>query len=409
MGGRAWWVIQDGGGDIVALAASTDAQHPYARVAAQWQYDAYGTVTAADHFLTHPPMHAGHKGLFVDRIDAATTGTTHDGEPIPDGYGGYTTTGTDPPRLAPYARTLYHVRNRNYAPHLGRWLQPDPNATGRDVLEASVSRRWSRLGRPMALDIQSLTTDGANLHCYLTSNPWMHSDPDGLMALSIGLEALGAFSEELGLPFNPMAASDPSGLIQAVLQSMVTAYAENMAYDLEWAADWTASDDWHSRNSDDWVTIAILIGVAQHFNLSLTAEEGDEHDGAGDSSEAMASLNPIRRQGIGGEDMGRRMGYNPPGKGESVPGFAGPRYLDGETYIGNMRYGSEMKQGKQALSRRIDTQLRKDVELLKQETFHQITWTFHKAGPGGVDARLTARIDALANANGVRLRWEIVD
>jgi hypothetical protein len=182
-----------------------------------------------------------------------------------------------------------------------------------------------------------------------------------------------------------------------------------MAYDLEWATDWTASDDWHSRSSDEWVTIAILIGVAQHFNLSLTAGQSDEYDGADDSSEAMAGLNPIRRQGLSGEDMGRRMGYNPPGKGETPPGFVGPRHLDGETTINGKRYGCEMKQGKQSLSRRLDTQLRKDVSLLKQGTFHQITWTFHKAGPDGVGARLTARIDDLAKTNGVRLRWEIVD
>jgi hypothetical protein len=239
--GRAWWVVQDGGGDIVALAASADPQHPYARVAAQWQYDAYGTVTAADHFIAHPPMHAGHKGLFLDRIDANSTGTTHDGDPIPDGFGGYTTTGTDPPRLAPYARTLYHVRNRNYAPHLGRWLQLDPNASGRDVLEASVYAGRGFHAASMAFGLEEMYGDGGSLFAYLGGNTWGRFDAGGLhYALEIG--------------------SIASDVVEAVAEQ----YGINMDTDFEWALDWNQRDDAYTRLSNDWIVLS--MSNAAHRN-----------------------------------------------------------------------------------------------------------------------------------------------
>jgi hypothetical protein len=52
--GRPWWVIQDGGGDIAALASCADSGPSPARIVAQWQYDFYGTVVSADHFAPHP-------------------------------------------------------------------------------------------------------------------------------------------------------------------------------------------------------------------------------------------------------------------------------------------------------------------------------------------------------------------
>ncbi len=274
--GRAWWVVQDGGGDIVALAASADPQHPYARVAAQWQYDAYGTVTAADHFLTHRPMHAGHKGLFLDRIDANTTGTTHDGDPIPDGFGGYTTTGTDPPRLAPYARTLYHVRNRNYAPHLGRWLQLDPNASGRDVLEASVYAGRGFHAASMAFGLEEMYGDGGSLFAYLGGAPLQGRDPAGLYSIN---EWWRDTREGAGVVLNGLgtatAGADAGGLIGAVLEAMIQNYSMNLEADLDWAGDWSQGDDWHSRTSAEWVDEAMLLGAYRHFNLDYWFEPED--------------------------------------------------------------------------------------------------------------------------------------
>lgn len=262
--GRAWWVIQDGGGDIVALAASADPQHPYARVAAQWQYDAYGTVTAADHFLTHPPMHAGHKGLFADRIDAAATGTTHDGEPIPDGYGGYTTTGTDPPRLAPYARTLYHVRNRNYAPHLGRWLQSDPNATGRDVLEASVYAGRGFSAASMAFGLEEMYGDGGSLFAYLGGNGWERFDAGGLSWDSDELDIDTDGLMDLGVSMLPTGVAEYAevGLFTLrVLRDLTEGYSSNLEIDAEWASDWSADDNAHSRGNAAWVAEVMVSGM----------------------------------------------------------------------------------------------------------------------------------------------------
>ncbi|MFZ4573927.1 MAG: hypothetical protein ACOYN0_05985, partial [Phycisphaerales bacterium] len=178
--GKAWWVVQDGGGDIVSLIAAAGGQHPYARVAAQWRYDGYGMVTSAEYFEQHPEMRAGHKGLFADRLDAGTSGVEHDGLPTRDGYGGFTPGGAEPPRLAPYATTIYHVRNRNYAPHLGRWLQVDPNASGRDVLSAAAYAGRGFGALSMAFGLEEMYGDGGSLYGYLGGNGWERWDPEGL-------------------------------------------------------------------------------------------------------------------------------------------------------------------------------------------------------------------------------------
>jgi len=37
-------------------------------------------------------------------------------------------------RLIPFAHSISHMRNRVYAPGIGRFMQPDPNATGQTLL-----------------------------------------------------------------------------------------------------------------------------------------------------------------------------------------------------------------------------------------------------------------------------------
>lgn len=77
-------------------------------------------------------------------------------------------------------------------------------------------------------------------------------------------------------------AGDPSGLImhnllelaaQSVvigargvrggLESMISQYSLNMEVDLDWAMDWSQSDDMHSRNSSAWVHESFRMGMAQ--------------------------------------------------------------------------------------------------------------------------------------------------
>jgi len=66
----AWWVLQDAGGDVVAVC-DMNGPGQKARVVGQWRYDAYGAATAAEHVATggFPQIHCGHKALFFDRLD----------------------------------------------------------------------------------------------------------------------------------------------------------------------------------------------------------------------------------------------------------------------------------------------------------------------------------------------------
>lgn len=161
--GDEWWAITDAGGDLVALCDLLgEGQYgDVARVVAQWTYDAYGAVLTAEHldgYTLDAAPHLGHKGLFLDRLDANVT----------------------QPRLVPFAHALYHVRNRVYSPQHGRWNQQDPNQTAINLLEASVHHGRGVAAIVMAFDVEGLYGDGGNLYEYLGSNPWMRFDPMGL-------------------------------------------------------------------------------------------------------------------------------------------------------------------------------------------------------------------------------------
>src|SRR5690606_17433909 len=90
-------------------------------ILAQWRFDAYGAVLHADEFGPAPRLHCGHKGLFLDRLDVGVGGS-----------------GSEPPRLVPYAHAVYQIRNRSYAPALGRFYQRDPNATALVLIASSA-------------------------------------------------------------------------------------------------------------------------------------------------------------------------------------------------------------------------------------------------------------------------------
>lgn len=161
--GNAWWAIMDGGGDLVALC-DFGGTNGAARVVGQWTYDPYGAVLSADHLHSMALPHLGHKGLFLDRLDVG----------IVTGYGG-----AESPRLVPYGHTIYHNRNRVYAPALGRFMQRDPNATAMALLSSTSSGR-GMAAVSLAFSMEDMYGDGMNLYEYLGSNPWQRSDPLGL-------------------------------------------------------------------------------------------------------------------------------------------------------------------------------------------------------------------------------------
>jgi len=136
-------------------------------VLVQWRYDAYGAATASEHLgggAAFPQVHCGHKALFFDRLDVGVE----------------TSSGDEPPRLIPYAHLLVHMRNRVYSPSMGRFFQPDPNATAMTLIEASAHHGRGMDALVSAFDVQGLYGDGMNLYEYLGSSPWQRSDPLGL-------------------------------------------------------------------------------------------------------------------------------------------------------------------------------------------------------------------------------------
>ena len=261
---KAHWTIQDAGGDVVAVIRDNgiaipvprangvgSIMVPTARVVAQWTYDAYGEVLSADYFAAHATCDVGHKGLFVDRLDMQQALQA----------GNYTT--DTPPKLVPYAHAIYHNRNRTYAPNLGRFMQSDPNATGMVVLDALAYHGDAISPREHVPVMQTLHGDGANFYQYVRGNPFAWSDPLGLYGLG---DLANDAGDTLGL-LDPL--PGPSDYIRSVLNALVTEYAANLSWDIEWSSDWTTGDDWHSRGDNSWVTLAIGRGLYQAFDVDL--------------------------------------------------------------------------------------------------------------------------------------------
>ena len=139
--GKAWYPIQDGGGDIVALVETIPGGGGAGRVAAQFVYDAYGAVLSAEHFYAHPYLHAGHKGLFIERLDQPNVDTS---------------TMTEIPRLVPLATNYVHMRSRSYAPGLGRFFQRDMNQTGSALNSIEAYHGAGAFPAVAAMDMQGL-------------------------------------------------------------------------------------------------------------------------------------------------------------------------------------------------------------------------------------------------------------
>jgi hypothetical protein len=161
---KAWYAIQDAGGDVVALCDVPTSGT--ARVAGQWTYDAYGNVIFAEHLVSHQPLHCGHKAAFVERLDV----------------GVYSSSSSENHRLIPFAHSISHMRNRVYAPGIGRFMQPDPYATAAHLLQQD---HWFHgKDSPAAFidlfDLYINQMNGNNIYEYLGSNPILRADPMGL-------------------------------------------------------------------------------------------------------------------------------------------------------------------------------------------------------------------------------------
>jgi hypothetical protein len=168
---RAWWTLLDASGDVVAIVDDGDSTtHGYgtgsgsggatspARLCAQFCYDAYGSLLTVQGLHPFPDPRTGHKGLHLDRLDAGVA------DPL---------TGAATARHEVGATHSYFVRNRHYAPELGRFLQRDPNATGATCLTESALwlGRSSREAVDVSLSIH--LSDGLGSYTAVRSSPYV--------------------------------------------------------------------------------------------------------------------------------------------------------------------------------------------------------------------------------------------
>jgi hypothetical protein len=276
---KPWYVLQDDGGDVAALVACAPPPPPpsggglsgVAQVAAQWTYDAYGSALTAESLAPHPVIHCGHKGLFLDRLDAGVAAGT-----------------AEIPRLVPYAHLVVQMRNRAYSPALGRFYQQDPNATAMAVIGASVYHGQPVQAGPEDLSLASVYRDGPNSYQYLRSATWNRSDPLGLYEDDegededaddgyTGRDLYEDVSETLGL-LSPL--PGPGDIIREMFRALTEDYAANLRWDVRWASDWSMPDDDHSRIDDGWVPQALGRGLHDAFEIGLPGTD--------------ASVNPLR-------------------------------------------------------------------------------------------------------------------
>ncbi|MBX3359544.1 MAG: hypothetical protein KF745_14080 [Phycisphaeraceae bacterium] len=249
---KPWYVLQDAGGDVAAVAevplGSQGTPQP-AAVAGQWTYDAYGAALTADVFAGFPEVHCGHKALFFDRLDVGVA----DGD------------GSENARLEPYAHLVVHMRNRVYSPSLGRFFQRDPNATAAVLIEASVYHGRGLGAIAAAFSMEEMYGDGGSLYQYLRSNPGVHSDSLGLL---VGYDDAVMWFV---------------GGMRGGMEEMLGQYADNMSADVEWAADWEMGDDWHTRGDNQWVKLSFAMGF--YRGMMQQVRESffmDEIEAAGD-------------------------------------------------------------------------------------------------------------------------------
>jgi len=232
-------------------------------VVAQYTFDPYGSVVSAEHLLAHSGAHLsiGHKGLFTDRLDIGVVAFNAD-------TGAY----EDAPQLVPYARLLYHARNRTLDPQLGRWLQRDPNATGQLVLDTAVMHGAAMLPSPQPFDLGRHFEDGLSAHAYLASRPIGARDPLGLFGF---LDVLPGSTSAAGLAgdWNQQAASFGMDLKALALLTLIEGSSSSIM-DVAWATDWNLADN--DYNASGWDRYFGMQEVA-----AGTGGGGDEHATAG--------------------------------------------------------------------------------------------------------------------------------
>jgi hypothetical protein len=137
-------------------------------------------VLSADHLHPHAYTRVGHKGLIFDRLDVGVADRGDNGTFTAGQFVGHPACDFDTPRIVPFARGLYHNRNRVYMPELGRFAQADPNASGQTLLDLPVYHGRRFTSAAVLFDLRARYGDGGSLYAYMGGNPWLRGDPMGL-------------------------------------------------------------------------------------------------------------------------------------------------------------------------------------------------------------------------------------
>ncbi len=250
---RPWGVLQDSDGDNVAIT------NDGGDVVAEFVYDPYGAVIGQRSYGVHPPLKSGHRGLFAESLTVGTVGTPDAdlGDPIETAAAW-----VDGRVLVPNERVVYHMRNRAYDPGpsgatAGRFIQRDPNASGA-VLYGGGGGLGSHGEAPLAivtgLDLAGHVGDGVNTYGYLRGRMRDRSDPAGLVTVA---EVAGH------------AATVVVAGLRGGVEGITGGYGTRMLGDVEWAMDWSAGDDDHSRGSSLWVADSFELGMRDGFRQGL--------------------------------------------------------------------------------------------------------------------------------------------
>lgn len=235
------YTLADHNANVIGL---TDA---LGRLVGQFSYTPYGETRAAEYFapatgsltteeatIAARGNKLGHQGLRTERFDRPWDGAMDLGTSIASG-GGSASTGV--------YRALCHNRNRMYDPAEGRFIEQDPNGLGVATL-ASMSHRGQILPITHGTkNIRSHYADGLNSHAAYGNGPRSRRDASGLM---FGIDA----TLQVGFATGQMASD------------LVSQYSINLASDLDWALDWNADDEDHTRNSGRWVTTLMFKSAA---------------------------------------------------------------------------------------------------------------------------------------------------
>ena len=118
-------------------------------------------------------------------------------------------------------------------------------------------------------------------YAYVHGDPIQGIDPNGEFAAVV-----------LGIGVSMMMAG-PGDYIKGAFESLLTAYAANLAWDVQWALDMTMEDDLGTRLDDDWVLAAIGQGLHDAFNIDTpfgTFNPLDLFDGDSGSSNGVAAM-----------------------------------------------------------------------------------------------------------------------